>query len=100
MYITLTKDEVFENPFWKGFYPLIVRKATGRDYDDIESVDCRKVNISPDIQDIWYDMAREMGAQDYELTMQLAIAGPKACLKEKTLTVEIEDGAIDFKEEI
>ena len=98
MFIKLTKEEVISHPFWDGFYPLVVKKATGRNYDDVESIDCRKVNISPDIQDKWYEMANEMGAQDFELTMHLAISGPKACLKDDVLTVEVEDGAITFKE--
>lgn len=97
MNFELTKTELAEHPFWDGFYPLIVKKATGRGYDDVRNIDCRKVNTTPDIQEIWFAMFKELQAPEFELASMLLMYGPKSCLEGERL-VELLPGAITFND--
>lgn len=82
MELTLTELEVKENPFCDAehkaaFYRLFAQKAYGLAWDDVTDLDCRKVVVSGDIQDAWYqNRPKDITAE--QLTMLLAFNGPKA----------------------
>ena len=80
--LLLSEAEVEENPYCNAsheaaFYRLFAEKAYGLSWDRVENLDCRKVIISPDIQESWY-RNRPADVSEVQLTMALAIGGPKA----------------------
>ena len=95
---TLTQEEVEANPFCDGdhraaFYRMFTKKAYGMSWDDVKDLDCRKVIISPDIQESWY-RNRPGDVSEVQLTMALAMSGPKAEHALPPLTVRWADDCI------
>lgn len=100
MIIRLTDEEVKSNPFMTKegkapFYRLVCEKI-GLDFDNIKSLDCTKINVARNIQDAWYDYAKENDITTFDLTMCLAMSGPKAPEELEENTVELEDGVIEW----
>lgn len=90
--IRLSDEEILENPFISkegelAFYRYVV-ECFGVKWGDTD-IDCRYIDVSPDIQDTWYAYAKENGISTLSLTMTLAMNGPKALpeLPEKTIRV-------------
>lgn len=80
--IKLTYDELRNNTFFhKGkdnFYQLIERKLIGKNLDTPEHLDCREIEVADNIQDYWWEYAKEeLGAADWEIGMSLLLSGPK-----------------------
>lgn len=51
--------------------------------------------MSTDIQDTWYTYARENGISQMQLTMALAMSGPKALPEIPPKTVRIFEGCFE-----
>ena len=99
--VQLTDEEILENPFVNtdgeaSFYRYIV-KCFGAKWEDTV-VDCRLIDVSPDIQESWYSYAREHGISTLSLTMTLAMSGPKALEVLPEKTVRIWPGCFDNKD--
>lgn len=98
---TLTDEEVAEHPFVKDkkaeFYNFIVRKITGLSYDDIQSMDCRLINVAENIQRSWYEHAEENGMSRRELTT-LLLVGPKCDKSLADNRIEIYPRCIEIEE--
>lgn len=93
--IKLTPEEIQNNPFLTkegkaGFYRFIRKKFETAE-QEVDCIDCRKINVAENIQLAWYDYARANNIDKTELTMLLAIHGPKAFDSLPDNTVEIED---------
>lgn len=101
-YVTLNmmESEIEENPFvttdGKAAFYKFICKAIGLDYENIKSIDCRKVNVAFNIQECWYRYAKENNIPTTDLSMLLLMSGPKAMENIKDNTVELEDGAIEY----
>ena len=95
---TLTQEEVETNPYCDkdhkaAFYRMFAKKAYGMSWDDVKGLDCRKVIVSPDIQESWYKN-RPADVSEVQLTMALAMSGPKAEHALPPLTVRWADDCI------
>lgn len=95
---TLTQEEVEENPYCDGkhraaFYRMFAKKAYDMSWDAVKDLDCRKVIISPDIQESWY-RNRPAGVSEVQLTMALLLNGPKAEHELPPLTIRWTDDCI------
>ena len=99
MRIELSRDEIEMNPFWDGFFPMVVKKATGRAYREVESFDNKKIKVTPDIFKAWFSKAKEEGIPKVELKRMLNVAGPGSVSAGKSV-VEIERGAFTFEDGI
>lgn len=93
--ITLSDAEILGHPFLNvngevSFYRYIAEKC-GFSWDDV-TIDCRLIDVSPDIQDTWYAYARENGISQMSLTMTLAMSGPKALPEIPSKTVRVLEG--------
>lgn len=102
--LALTQDEVRGNPFVDGngdaaFYRKAVSVACAplrKDYDDVASLDCTRILVSPDIQDVWIESMQEMGHAPESVMMTLANWGPKADASLAERTVVFQEGALAF----
>lgn len=76
----LTPEEIKEHPYVKDrqpeFYIFLARTIVGD--SDAWNIDCRKINVAKNIQKSWYEDAKVNGISEYDLTMDLAMRGPKA----------------------
>ena len=104
--LALTQDEVRDNPFVDGngdaaFYRKAVSVACAplrKDYEDVASLDCTRILVSPDIQDAWIESMREMGHPSESIMMTLANWGPKADKSLAERTVVFQEGALAFND--
>ena len=102
--LALTEKEILDNPFVnaKGdaaFYRKAVSVACAplrKDYEDVASLDCTRILVSPDIQDAWIESMREMGHPSESIMMTLANWGPKTDKSLSERTVVFLEGAITF----
>lgn len=102
--LALTQDEVRGNPFVDGngdaaFYRKAVSVACAplrKDYEDVASLDCTRILVSPDIQDTWIESMQEMGHTPESVMMTLANWGPKADASLAERTVVFQEGALSF----
>ena len=72
---------------------MFAKKAYGMSWDAVKDLDCRKVIIFPDIQESWY-RNRPADVSEVQLTMALAINGPKAEHELPPLTIRWADDCI------
>lgn len=95
----LTPEEIKEHPYVKDrqpeFYKFIARTIVGE--SDDWNIDCRKINVAKNIQKSWYDDAKAHGIPEYDLTMDLAMRGPKALDTLPDNCVEILENGITIK---
>jgi len=99
---TLTREEVEAYPFCDkdhkaAFYHFFVEKKLGIPWDSVDSVDCREIVVSGDIQDSWYRNC-PCDVDRVALTMGLAIGGPKADYNLPEGTVCFKEGCVTCKE--
>lgn len=74
MIIKLNKEEIKDlglNEFYK-----VAATVAGLE-TEFGMFDCRKINVSKKIQDLWYEMYKEKGMNPTEITMMLLMCGPK-----------------------
>lgn len=100
MMIRMTDEQIKENPFITAegrtpFYSFIGEKFAGS-YDDVKSIDCRKVNVARNIQNSWFEYAKENGITVEDLNMMLLFSGPKALDEIPDNLVELEENAIEY----
>lgn len=76
--VSFTEEEARDNPLWCGFYELLSKKV-GYDYEKVESIDCRDVEITPDLADLWQS---EYEGTPNDFCCMMLIYGPKACMSE------------------
>ena len=96
MLINLKKEEVLEHPLWDGFYEMLCEKL-GINFDDVQSIDCTKVNVSPDVQELWFEAAKAADIPEFELSQMILVYGPKA-VEEGALVVSAPADAFEVKE--
>ena len=99
MVMVMSNKEIVSNPFVDKegkslFYRFVAEKFAP--YDDIKSIDCRKINVAKDIQAAWYNYASDNGISASDLSMTILFSGPKALPELPDSTVELEDGAIEW----
>ena len=98
----LTPEEIKEHPYVKNrqpeFYMFLARTIVSESED--WNIDCRKINVAKNIQESWYEDAKAHGISECDLTMDLAMRGPKAldtlpdnCVEilENGITIKVED---------
>lgn len=93
--IHLNNEEILEHPFVNkdgeaSFYRYIT-ECFGVKWGETD-IDCRLIDVSPDIQDTWYSYAKENAISTLSLTMTLAMSGPKALSEIPEKTVRIWEG--------
>ena len=85
----MTDEEVMAHPFiapndgTPGFYKYFAQQL-GYDWEHVTSVDCTKICVAPNIQEAWYEAAKQQGIDTTDFTMCLAIQGPKCPNKESS----------------
>ena len=110
--VELTVPEVTEHPFLTeegdlAFYRLLCRQALGQEEteeskglpEQVKLVDCRKLCVASNIQDGWYDYAKENGIDTVELTMLLLMNGPKVNGSLADNCVELQEGWLELYED-
>jgi len=101
--ITLSTEDILNHPIAaaedgrSSFYRFIAEDIMKKDWDDIEIVDCRKINVSPDIQKAWYERAAEVGINRGDFSVFLTMQGPKAPEDLPPRTVELQEGWCSMK---
>jgi len=100
----MTDDEIRENPFItedrrEGFYRFLAGQFGS--YDDVKSIDCRKVCVADNVMKSWYDAADNFipPIDQGSLSMQICINGPKIDKELKDNEVLLEEGWIEWNEE-
>lgn len=92
--LTLSDEEVKAAPVLAGFYDLIALRlglhTLGSKENHQYIFDCRNINIAQNIQDFCYDYFTEKGISQVDVTMALAMSGPKVdcCLLHNQVSVE------------
>lgn len=103
MIITMTPEEIKENPFISKdgkllFYRFVAKEFCG--FDNLKNLNCCKINVAKNIQDAWFDYVKE-NWEDPEkastgLAIELAISGPKALGHIPDNCVELEAEALEW----
>ncbi len=96
----MTDDEIKTCPFITkekraGFYNFL-REKFATPTHVVDTIDCRKLLVSDNIQAAWYDYIRKHNIPEADVTMLLLMNGPKT---ESTLpdnTVEIQEGCFTY----
>lgn len=93
--IHLSDEEILEHPFISkdgeaSFYRYIT-EGFGVKWGETD-IDCRLIDVSPDIQDTWYSYAKENAISTLSLTMTLAMSGPKALSELPKQTIRVFEG--------
>lgn len=98
---TLTTEQINENPFittdGKAAFYNLVRELFKTDTQEVDVIDCTKINVSKNIMDSWYDYAEKYNLDKTDLTMGICMMGPKAKDDLDDNTIEIQDGCFTFK---
>lgn len=103
--LTFTKGELLGKNL-DDFYEYVGRQLD--EYTAEMMFDCKKINISKDIQDCIYESYHALYPDLYQrnptefntqVTMLLAIKGPKVSIALNSFEVELEDGFL-FKENV
>lgn len=102
MIYTLTEKAAEDHPYIKdgkaAFYRFLFETLTGLSYDEhCENIDCTKITIAQNLQLMWYASADKQGIHRTDLTMELAISGPKVEYELENYQVNVPDGSITFK---
>ena len=75
----------------KSFYGALIEAISLKSG---EMIDCRKMQISKNIQDAWFSYTRSYGVEDFALAMELACSGPKVDASLPDGTVVLEEGCV------
>jgi hypothetical protein len=86
--IRLTEQEL-QGLELDGFYNLIGKKLVAIETD---MFDCRCINIGNNIQEHWFELYKEKGADKVEVAMLLVMSGPKVDPMLAKNEVEIFEG--------
>ena len=107
--LTLTPEQMNENGFFKKdednvpfasnkFFKLITHEVSGRDFSEVEQIDCTKIKIANDIQESWFQEGKDNGHEMTNMIGFLLMYGPAVKQELKEHQVEVENGAITFIE--
>lgn len=94
----MTEDEIRQHPYIShddkspGFYRYLAEQL-GYDWDNVTSIDCRKICIAPNILNAWYEDADIQHIDRGDFTMHLAISGPK-CPNKESSGYELGEGEV------
>lgn len=89
----LTEEEVLQHPIFGDFYSFIGTKM-GVEETEFTRYDCRNICVTPALQESWYEYYTAQGVPRVEITMALAMSGPKATLSDEGYVVEVDSGYI------